>query len=351
MAYIEIDKVNIKGIAVCVPKTSEEVTDFSAFSMKEAEKFVASTGIKRRRISTQETCTSDLCFHAAKSLLKDLRWATDDIDCIIFVTQTPDYILPATSCILQHRLALKNDVLAFDISLGCSGWVYGLMIISNLISKGSIKKGILLVGDTILKTCSKEDKSTFPLFGDAGSATGIEFDEQSKGMKFHAGTDGSGSNAIIIRDGGFRFPYSKESSTELQTDNISIRKFGQLELDGMDVFSFGINQAPESISKLMDFYDIKPELVDFFVFHQANLLMNEKIRIKLKIPAEKVPYTLNDFGNTSSASIPLTIVNRLGSILKKGNYSIIACGFGVGLSWGSVWFQTKNLVCSELIEI
>lgn len=351
MAIFQIDRVSIKGIAACVPKTSVEVRGLPVFSDEEVDKFIAGTGIERRRIVDGDVTTSDLCYNAAVQLLKDINWAHEDIDCLIFVSQTPDFILPSTACILQNRLGLKQEVLAFDISMGCSGWIYGLISMSNLISTGDFRKGILLVGDTISKICSPEDKSTLPLFGDAGTATALEFDEKSQGIKFHVATDGSGSEAIIIKDGAFRNPYNSES-TKIQhfEEGINRAPF-HLTLDGMNVFSFGISKAPESVNKLLSHYELTSEAIDFFVFHQANLFMNEKIRKKLKIPSEKVPYTLKDFGNTSSATIPLTIIQELGTKLSSGHHTIAACGFGVGLSWGTAIFNTDNLFCCPLVEI
>lgn len=351
MAFLQVPNVSIKGLSACVPKTILENSDLSIFTPEESEKFIAATGVKRRRIADSDVCTSDLCYHAAERLISDLGWSKDEIDCLIFVTQTPDYILPATSGLLQNRLNLKTEILALDISLGCSGWIYGLNVISNLLAGGQLKKGLLLVGDTISKICSAEDKSTYPLFGDAGTATALEYDQQSQGIKFHLATDGSGAETIIIPDGGFRNQFTPKSLIKQSFEGGINRSDSDLALDGMNVFSFGISKAPDSVNKLQEQYEINPESVDFYLFHQANLFMNEKIRKKLKIPIEKVPYSLADFGNTSSASIPLTICQQLRGELKAGEHSIVACGFGVGLSWGSAWFVTNDLICSEIVEI
>lgn len=351
MALIQVNNVAIRGISASVPRFSQEVNGLSFFTDEEAEKFSTGTGVERRRLVEAGVTTSDLCFAAAEKLIEELGWERNDIDCLIFITQTPDYILPATSCILQDRLKLKQEIIAMDISLGCSGWIYGLFTLSNLLSNGSLKRGLLMVGDTISKTCSTEDKSTYPLFGDAGTVTALEFDTESKGLKFHLATDGSSANAIIIPDGAYRNLYSEKSSIPEKVDTGISRTPLNLVLDGMNVFSFGISKAPESVNALMNHFDIEFDAVDYFLFHQANLFMNEKIRKKLKIPAEKVPYSLKDYGNTSSAAIPLTIISNLSDVVSHKECSIIACGFGVGLSWGSVWFSTDHLVCPEIIEI
>lgn len=351
MAFLEVSNTSIKGIAACVPSESIAVKDLGLFTEDESNRFSGSTGIYNLRIAALDTTTSDLAYHAAKQLMSDLNWKAEDIDVLVFVSQTPDYILPSTSSILQNRLGLSEGTLVFDISLGCSGWIYGLITITNLISGGSLKKGLLLVGDTISKTCSSNDKSTYPLFGDAGTATAVEFQPNAESIKFHWGVDGSGSNAIIIPDGGFRNQFTHDSFIKEKFDEGVIRAKKDLTLEGMDVFSFGISKAPETVTKLIDNFNIDKDGIDHFLFHQANKFMNEKIRKKLKIPEEKVPYSLKNFGNTSSATIPLTIVTELKNELTNSTKNIIACGFGVGLSWGSVFFKTENIFISSLIEI
>jgi 3-oxoacyl-[acyl-carrier-protein] synthase-3 len=353
MALITCKNVKISGFSACVPKNVESNYSYSLFSSEDAIKFITSTGVENRRIADKETTTADLCVHAAEQLIKDLGWSKEDINSVVFVSQTPDYILPATSCIIQERLGLSQECYALDISSGCSGWVYGLNTIASLISQGggTIRKVLLLTGDTPSKMCSKNDKSAWPLFGDAGTATAVEFSADSKDMHFHFGTDGSGYDAIIIPDGGYRNPFNEESLGEHTIEEGIIRNKSQLVLQGMDVFAFGIDKAPKSIVQLQEFFTIDDKTVDYYIFHQANLFMNEKIRKKLKLPQEKVPYSLKNFGNTSSASIPLTIVTELQSNCTNKPQSIIACGFGVGLSWGSVHFSLNSITCSHLIEV
>lgn len=350
MAFLHIPNVRLSGVAACVPKTILENSDYDLFSADEAHKFMTTTGVERRRIADNETTTADLCYKAAEKLLDDLGWFKEEIDVLIFLTQTPDYILPATSCLIQNKMKLREGILALDVSLGCSGWVYGLEVVSSLLSHGQLKKGLLLVGDTTLKHCSIKDKSTYPLFGDAGTATAIEYGHDFEGFKFHSATDGAGYEAIIIPDGGYRnlVTYSSFEMTEIEP-GITRNKLHTV-LDGMNVFSFGISKAPESIKMLAEKYEIDLEKVDYFLFHQANLYMNEKIRKKLRIPIEKVPYSLKNYGNTSSATIPLTIVTELTHCLSNGTNNIIACGFGVGLSWGTMQFITDEPIICDIIE-
>jgi 3-oxoacyl-[acyl-carrier-protein] synthase-3 len=349
MAFLQIPNVAIKGVSACVPANKEENSAIKNIPGPDLEKLIKITGVERRHIINKGTCTSDLCFRAAEKLIKELDWDKSEIEGLIFVSQTPDFILPATSGILQNRLGLSTDCFTIDISLGCSGFVYGLSTIASYMQSGMIKKALLLAGDTSSMTCSMEDKSSYPLFGDAGTATALEFCAGEEGLKFHLGSDGSGYNAIIINDGGYRNPFNAQSMTVNSISEGISRNNLQLSLDGMDVFSFGISKAPETVNSLISKFSIDKEKIDYFYFHQANLMMNERIRKKLQLPDEKVPLSLKNFGNTSSASIPLTMVTETAARLKNGEKSIIACGFGVGLSWASVLCKTSNLIVPELI--
>lgn len=350
MSFLELKNIQITGFSAAVPQKTEKNIAF--FEQKEQyENFVATTGIEQKRVVDGSVCSSDLCFVAAEKLITELNWNKKDIDILIFVSQTPDYITPATSCILQERLGLSNDCYTLDISLGCSGWVYALSVIASLLENGWMKKGLLLAGDTPTKFCSKEDKSTYPLFGDAGTVTALEFKEKANGMKFSFNTDGSGHNAIIINDGGYRNPISQKSLKMVEYGENIITNNLQLKLDGMDVFTFGISKAPSSVLSLIERFSIDKNKVDYFLFHQANLFMNEKIRKKLKLSPQQTPYCLREFGNTSCASIPLTMISKIKTELESKFLCHIACGFGVGLSWGSVYFETDHLIVSELIEV
>ena len=313
--------------------------------------FIETTGIKERRKSSKEITSSDLCLYAAEKLISDLGWSKEEIEALVLVTQTPDYILPATSCILQERLGLSKECYTLDISLGCSGWVYALSVLASLMQSGSIKKGLLLAGDTITKICSPEDKSTYPLFGDAGTATALELEEGADGFKFIFNSDGKSEDVIKVKDGGFRNPVCKESFEVAEVSEGISRCNLNLSLEGMDVFSFGVTKAPKSVKELCSKFDLSIESIDLFTFHQANKMMNEMIRKKLKLSEEKVPYSMDEFANTSCASIPLTLVTREADKLRSEKITHIACGFGVGLSWGSVYFTTDKICVPKLIEI
>lgn len=352
MAFSDIPEISVRGVSACVPAQELSNTDSPLFTEAERKQLISAIGIEKRRMAENNVCTSDLCFHAAEKLISELNWEKKDISWLIFVSQSADYILPATACLLQTRLGLPKSCAAMDISLGCSGWIYGLSTLAALL-RTTRGKGLLLAGDTTTRLQYFRDKTSFPLFGDAGTATALEFDENSAGLKFHLGTDGSGAEAIIIPDGGFRNPCSPRSFEEFTAPNGATLTRRHVYMNGMDVFSFAQSQAPKSINALCENFGLSAENIDLFVFHQANRALNERIRAKLKLPPEKVPSSLKNFGNTSSASIPLTLVTACRETLsgKEAPSTIIASGFGVGLSWGSVFFRMQAPVIPNLIEI
>jgi 3-oxoacyl-[acyl-carrier-protein] synthase-3 len=212
---------------------------------------------------------------------------------------------------------------------------------------GMIKKGILIAGEA-RKQCVGE---TDQLFGNAATATAIEYKEGAEGFQFHFGTDGSGYDAIIRPVGGCRNQVTAEDLIPVMCEDGRKRHGYQTVMNGMDVFAFGITAAPKSIKKLVTEYGIDANKVEYYVFHQANKMLNETIRKKLKLTEEQVPYSLTHFGNTSSASIPLTIITQIGDKIKGKSTEIIGCGFGVGLSWGSVHFITDSPIISNLVEL
>lgn len=351
MAFLSIPNVKLVGVSACVPKNVVENKDIDFINSEDIEKFINSTGVERRRIISQGQCSSDLCYAAAEKLINELHWDKKDIKCLIFVSQTPDYILPATSCILQSRLEISEECLTLDISLGCSGWIHGLSVVASLMANGTIDKALLLVGDTTTHTTSPKDKSSAPLFGDAGTACALEYVAGAEAMEFHCATDGSGYDAIIIPDGGCRNSFTEQSLQYVEQEPGITRNGLHCILNGMDVFAFGISKAPQTVNKLAEYFGFDKETVDYYLFHQANLFMNEKIRKKLKISETKVPYSLKDFGNTSCATIPLTMVSQIHQPLRDNELEMVACAFGVGLSWGSVRFKTDKICVPELIEI
>lgn len=346
MAYLHYSNVRIAGIAAGVPKTvKSNLTDEENISKDYTpEEFVKTTGVVERHLS-DTLCTSDLCFAAAEKLIAELQWDKSEIGALVFVSQTADYILPATSCILQERLGLSIECYATDCALGCSGWVYGLSQVMGLLYTGEIKKALLLCGDA-----KKRAKAPFdPLFGHAGTATALEYLEGAKDIHFHFGTDGSGYDAIITPDGGSRNQVSPKS---FEYEEIEGKMYHRMmtRMNGMDVFSFAISTAPKSVKRLAEHFAFDYQEADYFVFHQANMKINNMIIKKLKLDDAKVPSCMSHYGNTSSASIPLTIVTQLQGKLQNPT-KFVCCGFGVGLSWGTVAFETENIVVPKVVLV
>ena len=339
-----VSNIHIKGIATCVPEHVVEIKNIPLFHENEAEVFSKNTGIFEKHVADEGICASDLCYQAAQNVIEKLAWNKEDIKVLIFVSQTPDYILPATSNLLQHRLGLPNDCFCLDISLGCSGYIYGLSAIANFLQNPQFKKGLLLVGDTISQYTSDEDKSVYPLFGDAGTATAIEFDDSiNSKWSFITGTDGSGENAIKIVSGGSRNKFNAASLEKKPIENNATGRRSDVDLilDGMEVFNFAIKTAPKLIDQLISDIQLEKESLDYLFLHQANLFMNETIRKKLKIDASKTPNSLSKYGNTNGASIPVTISHYFNNENLPKDKEVILCGFGVGLSWGAVHFKTS----------
>lgn len=349
MAFFHFRNVKVAGFSAGVPKrvVNNLTCERRISPHYENADFVATTGVIERRFDLGLT-TSDLCFKAAKQLLADLNWDAKDIDAIIFVSQSLDFIFPATSCILQDRLGASKECYTEDVQLGCSGWVYGISNVSSLMQKGDIKRALLCAGDarTAYDVVDRDDT----LFGYAGTVTALEYAEGSQGVYGHFGTDGAGYEAIIKPVGGARNPITPEAFDEIEAEDGKFYTGFTTRMKGMDVFSFGISTAPKSVKRLAEKFGFDYLNSDYFIFHQANMKMNDMIVKKLKLPKEKVAMCMPHFGNTSSASIPLTIVTELKGNT-TGSKTFICCGFGVGLSWGTIRFTTDNLMISSLVEV
>lgn len=354
MAFLDNRNVKLKGISAAVPSNTVDIRNIYRTEWGDVEDFIAATTIQHLHVTIPGQTSSDLCVAAAEKLIAELGWEKDSIEALIFVTQTPDYyFVPATACHIQERLGLKKKCLAFDVTLGCSGWAYGLGILASLLNGGSIKRGLLLAGDTCSKTANPEDKASAPLFGDAGTATALEYEPEADnfGIRSALFSDGDGYDAIICREGGFRGPVTAETINGFTDDQGNKRPAFCGEMDGMSVFSFAISQAPKSIKMLLEEYEIDKDKVDILALHQANLMINEKIIKKVKMPNARYPQSMRDFGNTSCASIPLSLVTEEADSLRNSVQTVVACGFGVGLSWGASAFVTDHITVPKLIEI
>lgn len=351
MAIFELQNIEIKGLVASIPSQVVSNLEYTILSEKERQLFVKTTGINERRIVRNGQCASDLCFEAAQKLLQKLDWEPQSIELLVFVTQTPDYITPATAITLQQRLGLPPQCLAFDINLGCSAYVYGLSVVGSLLSAGKIQRGLLLVGDAASRIVSEKDKSVAPIFSDAGSATALQYSQNAAPMYFNLQSDGAGYEAIIVPHGGARNPVTEESLEYTEHEKGITRNLTQMALNGLDIFNFTLREVTPNIEALLAHLQKDILTFDYCVFHQANLLLNERIRQKLKLPTEKVPYSIQKFGNTSCTTLPLTMASELRTELQTKPLELLLSGFGVGLSWGSVVLSTQPLGCCELIEV
>lgn len=346
---LKYDGIGIGAMAACVPSQIEYNRELSYFmTEEEIQKAIQNIGIEERRVAAKEVCTSDLCFKAAEQLLNDNAIDRNTIDVLLFVSHTSDYLHPATAPILQHRLGLSKDTISFDIHLACSGYVYGLSTAYAYASQPGINRVLLLVGETMSKIVSRYDKVNTPLFGDAGTATLIEKGNYGKSV-FSLHSDGGGYEVMMVPDGGFRNPTTSESLVEEIDDNGDHRTRQQFRMDGMAVFNFGMSEEPRDIKNLLAEAGLDLAELDLLIYHQANKFMTDFFTKWLKFDKAKTPYSIRKFGNTSSASIPLTIVSEL-----KNGYperkNVILSGFGAGLSWGSVLLDLRKCIISELIE-
>ena len=352
MATVSFKNIGITGMAAAVPKNTIDNYKYTEFFPEaDVKDIVDKVGIKERRFAPEGMTASDLCYAAAEQIIEDLAIDKDEIDLLVFVSQTPDYRMPATSITLQHRLGLGKHVAAFDISLGCSAFVYGMSVVYGLMQTGGFRKALLLDGETRSRVYSPKDRKTAFLFGDGGVAAIIEQDKKFGESYFSLNSDGGLSNLIKIDAGGYRNPSSIDTLTEKVVDehgNIRTDEHGYM--NGADVFNFVLKEIPKNFKSVLKQSNNTNETIDFNVFHQANAYMNSYLARKLKLENNKVPSCLAQFGNTSSVSIPLTIVSELQDKL-KGHNKLMLCGFGVGMSWATAQINVEDCVISDLVEI
>ncbi|QGH66170.1 ketoacyl-ACP synthase III [Xanthomonas oryzae pv. oryzicola] len=340
-----LHNVRFAGMATCVPKrVVSNLTDCRPQIRSERERLVRNIGIQTRRMASEWQCFSDLAFDATEVLLEKLQWKRDEIDALIVVTQSPDYPIPATAIILQDRLGLSHATVAFDVNLGCSAYPFGINLLGSMIAAGGVKKGMLLVGD---RSANLED----PIFSDSGTATALEFSADAPPMYFDLNSDGSGYKAIILPVGGQREPVAIQHLLPYrENEKDRWHQATDLQLDGTAVLSFSTQRVPPAVEKLIAYAGVSKDEIDYFVFHQANRMINETIRKKLGLAVEKVPSTLHDFGNTSGASLPVTMTARINKELESAPKRVLLCGFGIGLSWGTCLVDIDGAVFPDLIE-
>ncbi len=326
MAQTAISGMVVRGIATAVPeRTFNNTRDTTAFPKEDVRKVVAMAGVSERRIADSSTTSTDLCYEAAEALLNRIGWSRDSIDGLIMVTQTPDYIMPSSSCLLHKRLGLSERCAAFDLGLGCSGYPYGLWLASMMLRSGNLRRVLLLHGETPTHYASEDDRAVALLFGDAGSATALEADETADGPQsyFTLHTDGTGYDDLIIEAGGFRDRFCSDRARH------------HVRMNGANVFNFTIKTVPPLIQDTLRLANRAIADVDYYVFHQSNRFIIKHLIATCELPPDRVPIVIDRYGNPGGPSVPLTVTQGLEQVAGQRPLWLMLLGYGVGLSWAS----------------
>lgn len=352
MAFLNFEGIGITAMAGAVPKHvihNYEYTQY--FPADQVKEVVDKVGVFERRFADEKTCSSDLCYAAAERLIADNNVDKSEIDLLVFLSQTPDYRMPATSIILQDRLGLPQSCVAFDMQLGCAGFCYALSVVYGMMQGGNIRKALILDGETRSKVYSPKDRRSAFIFGDGGVAALVERNEKFGKSWFSLNSDGSRHDLIMIKGGGYRNMSSEETLKERVVDEYgNIRSDEQGYMRGGDVFNFVIREIPRDIKKTLEFSGVDKDAIDYIVFHQANNFINSYIAKKMKLDTDKIPHTIEKFGNTSSVSVPLTIVSELKDKL-EGNKTLLLSAFGVGMCWATGIVPFVDCKVSEIVEV
>lgn len=352
MAIVKYKGIGITAMAGAVPSHIVENLKYTQFFPEDQVKEVVDkVGIYERRFADTKTCSSDLCFAAAQKLLLDNEIDRSEIDLLVFISQTPDYRMPATSITLQHRLGLNNSCVAFDINLGCSAFIYGMSVVYSMMQTGAFRKALILDGETRSKVYGPRDRRSAFIFGDGGVAALVEHNEKFGDSYISLNSDGSRADLIMIKAGGYRHPSTPESLKEKVVDEYgNMRSEEQGYMKGGDVFNFVIREIPRDIKKTLAAADVSVDQLDFIVFHQANNFINSFIAKKMKLDVSKIPHTIEKFGNTSSVSVPLTIVSELKGKL-DGEKKLLLSAFGVGMTWATGIVPFVDTKISDIVEV
>jgi len=332
----------IKAIKSFLPAgrlTNEQLA--AEFGDWHASQILSKTGVAVRGVAAPNECASDLGVAAAKHLFETGACSPDEIDFLIFCTQSPDYFTPTTACLMQDRLGLKTECGAIDINQGCSGYVYGLALAKSLVEAGTASNVLLITADTYTKFINRRDRALLTLFGDGAAATlvcAVEAESELIGP-FVLGTDGRGANQIIVKAGGLRCPPTPETAVEREDDSGNWRSDQNLFMDGGDVFGFALKTVPQTMGQLLEKCGLTFDQVDFIIPHQANKFMLERLRAKMRIPAEKFWIDMEQCGNTVSSTIPIALESAIEQGRVKTGDRVALVGFGVGYSWGATMIQ------------
>ena len=341
---VQVSGAAIAGVVSCLPGRKVDNTHFdSEFGEAAVKDVVKMIGVENRYWTDESTSTRDLCAKAGAHLLRQLDWEPASVDALIFVSQTPDFRLPASACALQADLQISPACIAFDVNLGCSGYPYALWLGMTMVQTGAARRVLLAVGDTISKIVDPKDRSTALLFGDAGTVTAIEASVVQK-ASFVMGTDGHGVKNLIVPRGGFK-DYSI-----CEDERLIDKAVDCLYMDGGEIFNFTLKAVPALVNETILSSGLSLDDHDGFLFHQANMFMLKHLIKKSKLGAEKAPINIDQYGNTSCASIPLLMTTNLRDRLSSESMRLGLFGFGVGYSWAGASLDVGPLKCVETIH-
>lgn len=335
-------RATIKAITSFLPAgklTNEQLAE--EFGDWHAGQILSKTGVAVRGVASVDETASDLGVAAGKRLFESGACTPDEIDFLLFCTQSPDYFTPTTACGMQDRLSLKTSCGAIDFNQGCSGYVYGLTLAKSLIEGGSASNVLLITADTYTKFINRRDRSIRTLFGDGAAATlvsAVESDSEMIGP-FVLGTDGRGAHQIIVPAGGLRCPPTPETAIEKEDEAGNWRSAQNLYMNGADVFGFALRTVPPAVDQLLEKAGLTLDQVDFFVLHQANKFILERLRGKMKIPVEKFWIDMENCGNTVSSTIPIALESAIDQKRINPGDRVALVGFGVGYSWGATMVE------------
>lgn len=349
MPFFNFKNIKITAISCAVPTQRKQSIDYADFFGVDAvEKFIETTGVAEHRVTHKNQTASDLGFAAAEEIIKKKNIDKSTIGALIFGAHSTDYRRPATACVLHKRLGLSKECAAFDISLGCSAFVYCVQTAAAMMQCSDVDKALVIVGETMTKMVNQEDRSSAMLFGDGGAAALLEKTDIECEIKGLLRSDGNGYKAIIAPAGGFRNMHTSEEVMIWSDGNM--RTLYNTNMNGVDVFSFTISDVPRAIKQFMKHNNTTVENYDCFAFHQANKFIHKQLAKKLKIDETKMPLCLDRYGNTSAPAIPMTLCDAYGDDDDDKEMNVLMCGFGVGLSWGVLSAKINKKDIYPIIE-
>lgn len=344
----------VSGILTILPKrvvTFEEEMGNYNFPEKKSLRLKKVMGYNTHRVAAEGQCSSDFCIAGLQYLFDNNLLNKDEIDALLFVSQSPDYFMPPTSNLIQGHFGLKHDMICLDINQGCAGFEIGLIQAFMLLEQESINKVVLMNADVLSPKVSIHDRNSKPLIGDAAAITIIEKSNDDKEIYCSVNMDGTGAKSLMIPAGGFRMPCSEETAIEHEDEAGNLRSLNNLVMQGDDVFNFVQREVPPMISHLLERAGMSAEEVDWFMFHQPNKFMLNKLADAIGVPYEKMPSNIvENFGNASGVTVPTTISYNLGERLEKEVFKMCMAGFGVGLTWSSIMMEMGNLKFNKIID-